>query len=82
MRYLIDNNGKVLKEKIEISPSELPVSLQKIIKNKYPDYTIHEFEVTKLQGRKSYKIEIDQGWLKERKLTIDQTGKLISDLED
>lgn len=77
-----DNEGKVVKERIEVSPSELPAALQELIKNKYPDYTIDEVEMTRMQGKISYKVEIDQGWFKERKLVIDHTGKLISDIED
>lgn len=77
-----DNAGKVMREKFEASTSELPTALQNQIKNKYPDYKIDKVEITKLDGKTSYKVEIEKGWFKERKLTFDQKGKLISDLED
>ena len=77
-----DNSGKIMREKIEIEPSALPATLQQMIKNKYPDYKTDKVEATKLDGKTSYKVEIEKGWFKERKLTFDHSGKIISDIED
>ena len=77
-----DNSGKIMREKIEVKPSLLPTPLQNQIKNKYPDYKIDKVEVTKMDGKTSYKVEIEKNWFKERNLTFDHSGKLIGDFED
>ncbi|MBJ7882840.1 PepSY-like domain-containing protein [Gelidibacter salicanalis] len=77
-----DAEGKVVKSKMEISESELPAALISAVKNAYADYKIDSVEVLEMNGAKTYVVEIEKGWLKERKLIIDASGKVISDLED
>ncbi len=77
-----DAEGKVMKSKMEISESQLPASVTTAVKNAYADYKIDSVEVIDEDGAKTYEVEIEKGWLKERKLIIDASGKVISDLED
>lgn len=77
-----DGEGKVMKSKMEIPESQLPSVIVSAIKDKHADYTIDSVEVYEQEGTKTYKVEIEQGWFKERKLTIDASGKIMSDLED
>lgn len=77
-----DAEGNVMKSKMEISEHELPSAVATAVKNAYADYTIDSVEVHELDGTKTYEVEIEKGWLKERKLIIDASGKVISDLED
>lgn len=77
-----EETGKVVKTKKEINPTQLPANISSVVKKKYPDYKVDKAEVTIWQGKSSYKIEIEQGWTKERELILDNTGKIISDRED
>ena len=77
-----DAQGGVIKSKIEISASALPSIITSAVKTKYPDYKIDSVEVLELNGVKSYKVEIEKGWINERKLVIDASGKILRDIED
>src|SRR5690606_41099480 len=77
-----DAQGNVIKSKIEISKSELPSAVVSAIKTKYADYKIDSVEVLEEGGKKTYKVEIEKGWTKERKLVLDASGEILSDMED
>lgn len=77
-----DGEGKILKSKIEISKSKLPSAVATAVKGKYADYKIDSVEVFEQEGNKTYKVEIEKGWLKERKMILDASGKIITDIED
>lgn len=77
-----DAQGNVIKSKIEISESELPSAVVSAIKTKYADYKIDSVEVLEEAGKKTYKVEIEKGWTKERKLVLDASGEILSDMED
>lgn len=77
-----DAEGNVMKSKMEISENELPPNIAAAVKNKYADYKIDSAEVYEQDGTKTYKIEIEKGWFNERDLTIDASGKIVSDIED
>lgn len=77
-----DAQGNVIKSKIEISESELPSAVASAVKTKYADYKIDSVEVLEEGGKKTYKVEIEKGWTKERKLVLDASGEILSDMED
>jgi len=77
-----DAEGNVVKSKMEITESELPAAVVSAVKKAYADYKIDSVEVLEMNGAKTYEVEIEKGWLKERKLIIDASGKVISDMED
>ncbi len=77
-----DAQGNVLKSKIELSKKELPSIVVSAVRAKYPDYKIDSVEVYEQDGSKSYKLEIEKGWLMERNLMVDSSGKILSDRED
>lgn len=77
-----DAAGNLVKSKIEIGKSELPENIASIIKTKYADYKIDSVEVHQKDSVKTYEIEIEKGWTKERKLVLDSSGEILSDLED
>lgn len=77
-----DAQGNVIKSKIEISESELPLAVASAVKTKYADYKIDSVEVLEEGGKKTYKVEIEKGWTKERKLVLDASGEILSDMED
>lgn len=77
-----DGDGNVMKSKLEISESELPSTVASAVKSKYEDYKIDSVEIHEQDGAKTYKVEIEKGWIHERKLILDASGKIISDLED
>lgn len=77
-----DGDGNVMKSKMEIAESDLPSAIATAVKNEYADYKIDSVEVYEQEGTKSYKIEIEKGWFNERELTIDASGKIVSDIKD
>ena len=77
-----DKNGKIVKMEKDMSTSELPIAIAKWVKTKYPDYKIDEVEMKERNGARNYKVDIEKGLFKERKLIFDGNGKLLSDLED
>ncbi|WP_325452451.1 PepSY-like domain-containing protein [Gelidibacter sp.] len=77
-----DAEGKIIKSKIEISEAELPSAVASAVKTKYADYKIDSVEVREEAGKKTYEVEIEKGWSKERKLIVDASGSLLSDIED
>ncbi len=77
-----DAEGNVIKSEIEISASELPSAISSAVKAKYADYKIDSVEVSEEGGKKTYEVEIEKGWTKERKLILDASGKILHDKED
>jgi len=77
-----DANGTVVKSEMEISEKDLPAVIASAVNSKYADYKIDSVEVTEEGTSKTYEIEIEKGWIKERTLIIDASGKIVSDLED
>lgn len=77
-----DGDGNIIKSKIEVSESELPSKIASVVKDNYADYKIESIEIIETSGIKTFKIEIEKGWSKERELIVDESGKIISDLED
>ena len=77
-----DADGNVLKSKSEISIKEVPAVVSAAVKAKYPDYKMDSVEVYEQKGVKTYKVEIEKGWSMERKLMIDNSGKITNDIDD
>ncbi|RXJ51247.1 PepSY-like domain-containing protein [Gelidibacter gilvus] len=77
-----DAEGNVIKSEIEISASELPSAISSAVKARYADYKIDTVEVSEEGGKKTYEVEIEKGWTKERKLILDASGKILHDKED
>lgn len=77
-----NNEGTVLKMEKDINPVELPAGITKMTTSKYPEFKIDSVEMIKEGNKTTYKVEIEQGWFKERNLVFDDSNKLISDLED
>lgn len=77
-----DKQGNIVKSKIEISKNDLPAAIASSVKTKYADYKIDSVEVYEEGAKKTYKVDIEKGWNKERKLVIDASGKILSDIED
>lgn len=77
-----DTSGNVVKSKIEITEDNLPATIASAIKDKYADYKIDSIEVHEENNVKTYEVEIEKGWSEERKLVIDHTGNILSDIED
>ncbi len=80
IRY--NSEGKVVKVKKEINANDVPKTITTVIKSKYPNYHIDDVEVTQVNNKTTYKVEIEQLLGKERKLVFDNNGKLLSDLTD
>lgn len=77
-----NSQGNVVKSKIEISRNDLPAAITSAIKAKYADYKIDSAEVREEGAKKTYHVEIEKGWNMERKLIVDASGNIVSDIED
>lgn len=75
-------DGKTVKSEMDMGVKSIPSEISNAIKKKYPDYKIDTVEVTEVGNKKTYEVEIEKGWTKERKLVLDATGKILSDIED
>lgn len=78
--YSVD--GNILKTEKEISANEMPRAVASAVKTKYSDYKVDAVEMKEQNGVKTYEVEIEKGWFKERNMVIDANGKVLSDLED
>lgn len=76
------SDGNSVKTEMDIAVSAVPTTISNAIKKKYPDYKIDNVEMKEEGNKKIYKVEIEKGWIKERKLVLDATGTILSDYED
>lgn len=76
------SDGNIVKTEMDIAVSAVPTTISNAIKKKYPDYKIDNVEMKEEGNKKIYKVEIEKGWIKERKLVLDATGIILSDYED
>lgn len=72
-------NGNVLKSEMEITENGLPPAVKKTVQNKYPNYKIDEVVVTEENGRKTYGVELEKWFQKDKKLLIAGDGTFINE---
>jgi hypothetical protein len=77
----IDNAGTMLGYKYEIKTAQIPASLITVLNTEYPNKNWDDPEIL-VNGKKSYyQIEID-GFLKDKKIVMDSTGKKIDNIKN
>ncbi|MDN3492025.1 PepSY-like domain-containing protein [Winogradskyella bathintestinalis] len=75
-------DGNVVKSEMEVTERDLPAAISTAIKNDYAGYKIDGIEVTEMENKKTYEVELEKGWTKEMKVIFDANGKVLSSIED
>lgn len=75
-------DGNIVKSEMEITEKDLPSAIASAIKSNYADYKIDSIEVTEMDNKKIYEVELEKGWTKEMKVVFDENGTVLSSVED
>lgn len=66
--------GEVLQTKHDVTETELPQQIRKMIAESYAKYKIDDVELVEKKGTLYYQVELD-GTLQDKHLVLDATGK-------
>ncbi|MGX5819334.1 PepSY-like domain-containing protein [Chitinophaga lutea] len=69
-----DENGRLTAMKKDIRPSELPVAVQRAVKDQFKDYRIDDAERVERGGKVTYQVELD-GAPQDEKIIFNKDGK-------
>ena len=72
-------DGNILKAEMEMTERDLPTAVKTTAKTKYPKYKIDEVEMTEENGQKTYEVELEKWFQKDKKLIIAEDGTFISE---
>ncbi|WP_179351453.1 PepSY-like domain-containing protein [Winogradskyella vidalii] len=75
-------DGTIVRYEAEITKKDLPTAISSAIKSNYEGYQIDSIEVTEVDQKKTYEVELEKGWTKEMKVVFDVNGKILSSVED
>lgn len=75
---IIDASGNLLQHKLEISNSEVPITIQQAIQSANPGYKIDEAYLIDKNGEHVYKLELESHGKKDIKVFYTSNGILIS----
>lgn len=74
LKMQIDNTGKLLQQKADLSFTELPPAVQVYITESFAAYNIDEVEAVQKGNRQYYQLELD-GQGKDRRLVLTADGR-------
>ena len=77
----IDASGKITRHQQEIEKKELPATIADQLAASYKDYRVEDIDKIEADGTTQYEIELD-GTKIDRKVTVVEDGKVVSDIED
>ncbi|HEA29396.1 MAG TPA: hypothetical protein ENH91_05295 [Leeuwenhoekiella sp.] len=72
-------DGNIVRTEMEMTEKDLPAAVKKTAQSKYPKYDIDEVEMTEENGQKTYEVELEKWFQKDRKLIIAEDGTFISE---
>ncbi|WP_203296264.1 PepSY-like domain-containing protein [Luteirhabdus pelagi] len=72
-------DGNIVKSEMETTENELPSAVASTIKSKYGKYKIDEVEVTEENGKKTYEVELDKWFAKDKKVILAENGNVLSE---
>ncbi|WP_431134144.1 PepSY-like domain-containing protein [Psychroserpens mesophilus] len=72
------NDGTKVKSEMEITKADVPNAITKAIKHNYADYKIDSVEMTEMNGKKTYEVELEKGWFKDMDVVFDANGSVLS----
>lgn len=71
--------GSIVKTELEITKTDIPAAVAATVQSKYPKYKIDEVEMTEENGKKTYEVELEKWFSKEKKLVIAENGTFIKE---
>ncbi|WP_432411728.1 PepSY-like domain-containing protein [Rasiella sp. SM2506] len=71
--------GSIVKTEFEILKTDVPAAVAATVQSKYPKYKIDEIEMTEENGKKTYEVELEKWFGKDKKLVIAEDGTFISE---
>lgn len=74
-------SGLVIKKEQEIIEADLPQAIRGVINSKYADYRVDDVELTWLDNKTTYKVELEKG-KEEWEITFDANGKVLQERRD
>lgn len=77
----LDPTGKIIKRKYEIASTQLPASVQAMLKKEYAAYRIDDVEKIEDNGTSTYTVEIKKV-NEEIDLVVSEDGKVLERKED
>lgn len=72
-------DGSILKQEKELHKTELPSAVSMTIQSKYSNYKIDEIEMTEENGVKTYEVELEKWFSKDKKMMIAENGDILSE---
>ena len=79
--FQIDENGKILKQKQDISNSVIPSTVTSIITTDYAGYLIDDVEKLEISGNVYYQVELETNGKKDLHLVFAPDGKLVEEVK-
>ena len=76
-----DASGKIFKMEKELNETELPQAIKSKISSSYASFKIDDIEMKEEDGKTTYEIELEDG-RKEKTVIFDESGAVISEIED
>lgn len=77
-----NKDGQTVRMEQELTESDLPEAINLAIKSKYDGFSIDSVEMTEMDGKKTYEVELEKGWDTEKKVVFDSDGKVVKEWND
>ena len=79
--FLIDDAGKIMQQKEDISRTEIPAAILTTINNNYIDYTIDDVEKLAIGNKNFYQFELEGSGKKDLNLVFSEDGTLTNEIK-
>lgn len=79
--FLIDDAGKIMQQKEDISRTEIPAAILTTIKNNYIDYLIDDAEKLAIGNKNFYQFELEGSGKKDLNLVFTEDGTVTNEIK-
>ncbi len=79
--FLIDDAGKIMQQKEDISRTEIPAAILTTIKNNYIDYLIDDAEKLAIGNKNFYQFELEGSGKKDLNLVFTEEGTVTNEIK-
>lgn len=79
--FLIDDAGKIMQQKEDISRTEIPAAILTTIKNNYIDYLIDDAEKLAIGNKNFYQFELEGSGKKDLNLVFTEEGTVKNEIK-
>lgn len=77
-----NKNSEMVKVEKNVTRSEIPTNLMKVIKRDYPNYRIDSVESVEKDGEVTFVVELEKGWNESLRITFNTNGQILRALKD